>query len=157
MLSWAEQLENCSNYFLENYSPDSPLMVQLRDATGAILASPEFLPIDRDAVRQMHDLLNPTRPGNIWELVLEIRDSAHMVAELIGIVNWDLFYPMDSEKEMVDVSGSVARRKELGISSVFAVVVFNDDIEREESLKSVSIKIRMNSSYVHFTSDYKEP
>lgn len=157
MRDWADQLDNCSTYFLEHYSPDSPLVVQLRSATGTLLTSSQFLPIDRAMLQEVYDLLDPYQPGNVWELVRGVRDGARAVKNLIGVVDWDLFYPMESEADMIKVSGSVARRKELGMSSVFAVVVFNEDIERQDQLKRVSIKIRMNSSYVHVTDDYKEP
>ena len=41
--------------------------------------------------------LNDSAPGNLWEVVTEIRDVAAGVYNVLNRFDWNVFYPLDTE------------------------------------------------------------
>ncbi len=124
---WAEQIANCSNDFLVNFPPNSTQASNARTLVALLLdnstttndtrmtqllgnnssqASLILLNLGLAQLRQnvsvdnleyMQGLLNETAPGNIWEVVTNVRDVADAVHDMLSRFDWDVFYPMPDE------------------------------------------------------------
>lgn len=111
ILEWMEQIDNCSQYFLENTNASDPNIV----ATRTVLSNFTYI----DAARQIHDFLDEDNPNNLWHTLEDISATSESIQRSIRYVDWDIFYPINSEEELLEIAGNEAKQKELGISSVF--------------------------------------
>ena len=59
--------------------------------------------------------------------------------------------PMESEEELVNLAENYTLQKDYNITTVAAGIVFDDTSER-----TASVRIRMNSTYVHDTTLIRE-
>lgn len=154
ILQWLEMIDNCSTYFTNQNPPDSDLVKQFRATLNNPLVS-GLSGIDNNTLSTLNTLLKPNSPNNIWNLTKELHMYVEFIEEVVNLVDWNVYYPVDSEDEMTTISLDPDLQKKLGITTVFAGIVFNEDID-DDPLYNVTIKIRMNSTYVHDTSIVKE-
>ena len=70
------------------------------------------------------------------------------VESYIDFVDWDVFHGVQSEEEIEDWAGSFSRVRAANYSYILAGLVFPDAAEDATDL---TIKIRMNTTYVHET------
>lgn len=150
ILEWMEQIDNCSKYFLQNTNASDPTIVTIRSILSNFSDNSDI-----DAVRQMQDLLDENNPNNLWHILEDVSATSESIQKSIRYVDWDIFYPINSEEELLQIAENQAKQKELGISSVFGAVVFSDTVN-EKPLRNVTMAIRMNSTYVHETNRLKE-
>ena len=61
--------------------------------------------------------------------------------------------PMESEEELVDLAADYDQQKDHNITTVAAGIVFDDTSDPE---RTASVRIRMNSTYVHDTTLIRE-
>ncbi len=117
---WSQQIANCSDEFLTNFPPDSSQANTSRTVVNALLGenvtglSP-FYPalqliqanLSTDNLVFLQGLLNNSAPGNIWEIVTNIRDVATVIHDLLDRFDWDVFYPVSTEGELEILSYNV--------------------------------------------------
>lgn len=115
ILDWMEQIDNCSQYFLENTNASDPNIV----ATRNILKNISLANTNSDTVQQLYDLLDEDNPNNLWHILEDISATSESIQKSIRYVDWDIFYPINSEEELLQIAKNQAKQKELGISSVF--------------------------------------
>lgn len=106
---------------------------------------------------QAKSLLDPNSQDSIWEIVGFISNTSLSILDQINGVDWEIFTPVTSEAEMVELSSNYLGQKKRGISTVFAGVVMEDFVTSHDGqLQSVTLRIRMNSTYVHDTTLLRE-
>ena len=71
--------------------------------------------------------------------------------EQIAYFDWNMFYGVDNETELEDYAANYAKVQAEGFTYIFAGVVFPDITDDQAELKNVTVKIRMNTTYVHET------
>ena len=114
ILDWMEQIDNCSQYFLQNTNATDPNIVVIRTILNSSLPN-----TNSGAVRQIYDLLDEDNPNNLWHILEDISATSESIQNSIRYVDWDIFYPINSEEELLQIAENQAKQKELGISSVF--------------------------------------
>lgn len=120
VLRWTMQVRNCSQYFLEHYPPSSPDVVALQNTIQSLLSIPTLPANVRETLWQAQDMLDPGLPGNIWAVLIEMRDVSEMVDEILGKFDWDVFWPVHSEQEILDLASNTTAQRQRGMTSVFA-------------------------------------
>lgn len=114
-----QQIDNCSTAFVTLNPPDGELVEQV----DAYLNTPLFSSLsglDKTTVEGLQSLLDYGSSNNIWNRTEELHEYIGVIEEYIRVVDWDIFYPVDSEQDMIDISFDKNLQKELGMSSVFA-------------------------------------
>ena len=109
---WAWQIANCSDLFLTNFPPYSSRVNQTRQLIDFLLGDASSLPspdalnqllqnvsFDRSTLEAAQRSLNVSAPGNVWEVVTNIRDIAEEVYNMLDRFDWNIFYPLNSEGE----------------------------------------------------------
>ena len=106
---WAWQIANCSDLFLTNFPPNSTQVNQTRQLIDYLLSGTTSLPsgavdqllqnisINTATLEAAQRSLNDSAPGNLWEVVTEIRDVAEGIYDMLDRFDWNVFYPLDSE------------------------------------------------------------
>ena len=173
-MDWSGQVANCSQFFLDNFPPDSPQVEQARQlidlmlaanpgTLGSIPTSPinqlsNNITITNDSLYKAKKLLNESAPNNIWEIMTNVHDQAAGIHDALAKLDWDIFMPMPSEEAMEDLAADYAEQERKGITHVFAGVVFDKNLppEMTPDLTHTTVKIRMNSTFVHDTTAYRE-
>ena len=120
ILSWTRQIRNCSQYFLEHYPPYSPDVVTLRNTIHTLLSLPALPANARQTLEQADDMLNPDKPDNIWLLLQQMQYIAERVEEVLAGFDWDVFWPVDSQQEILDLASNATAQLARGMNSVFA-------------------------------------
>ena len=151
VLHLADQVDTCSQYFLQHFPQNKTSAALLR---SSLLQTPSLLGNYSDFLY----LLDPQHPLNLWEQLEQASEIAQETQQVLGTVDWDFFLPVASSLQMEQLAANFSQQKEKGISLVFAGVTFPDDIEQQQHpLKNVTISIRMNSTFVHETDVLREP
>lgn len=115
----------------------------------------DLLPnISLDALKNVQDLLNISKPNNLWSIMSTIHNLSISIRDSVSKFDWDVFLPMENETELEKLAGDYQRQNEMGITYVVAGIVFEPNIPVE--FKKTTIKIRTNFSSVIDTSQYKE-
>ena len=73
------------------------------------------------------------------------------VKKQIAIVDWDMFYGVPNETVLEQWAADYAKVQDNNFTYIFAGVVFPDIPDKSEDLREVTVKIRMNTTYVHET------
>ncbi len=122
---WAEQIANCSDEFLINFPPNSSqanfsrllVAVLLGDnvtvddfTINNVTVDSQTLKAQLDRLRAnssvdnlefLRGLLNESAPGNIWEVVTNVRDIAVVIHDFLDRFNWDVFYPVPDQSTYI--------------------------------------------------------
>ena len=150
ILHLADQVDTCSQYFLQHFPQNETSATLLRDS---LLQTPSLAGNYSDLLY----LFEPKRPQNIWEQIELASEIAQDTQQVLATIDWDFFLPVASSLQMEQLAANISQQKEKGISIVFAGVTFPDDIEQQQHpLKNVTISIRMNSTFVHETDILRE-
>ncbi len=118
---WAEQIANCSDEFLINFPPNSSQANYSRVSVALLLGDnvtvddftinnvtidgqnlinrldPLRANLSVDNLEFLRGLLNESAPGNIWEVVTNVRDIAVVIHDFLDRFNWDVFYPVPDQ------------------------------------------------------------
>ena len=174
VMDWAGQIANCSQFFLNNFPPNSPQVNQARQlidfmleanagSIGTIPASQfnslgQNITITNQSLLNAKTLLNDSAPGNIWEVMTNIHDQAKDIHDSLATIDWDFFMPMPTEEAMEELATDYAAQERKGITHIIAGVVFSKDLPSEmtPNLTNVTVKIRMNSTFVHDTTVFRQ-
>lgn len=119
LLTVLEQIDNCSTSFVTDNPPDGELAEQLE----AYLNSPLFSTLsglNQATLESLQSLLVIGSSNNIWNRTEELHEYIVLIEKYIHVIDWDVFYPVNSEDEMIGISFDKGLQKELGMSSVFA-------------------------------------
>lgn len=168
IMEWAGEVANCSDYFLDNFPPYSQPINTTRESLATLTAGQynvsalqtlfpglaRNLSLDNDSLAQAQTLLDPEAPGNVWETVSQIRDAAQGIHDALAMFDWDVYLPMNSSQALEELAADYDWQQRLNISYLAAGIVFDDGIDY--GVTNVSVKIRMNFSVVHDTSEFKE-
>lgn len=73
------------------------------------------------------------------------------VKGLLAKVDWDMFYGVENETEMEKWAADYSLVQKANFTYIFAGVVFPDIPTDPVDLRNVTVKIRMNTTYVHET------
>ena len=71
-------------------------------------------------------------------------------------VDWDVFLPVETERRMEELAGDYNWQQANNISFVAAGIVFTDLPQEDVPLTTATFKIRMNSTFVHDTTTFRE-
>ena len=112
-------IDNCSTYFANQNPPESDVVKQFRAALNSPLVS-GLSGIDNDTLSTLNTLLKPNSPNNIWNLTKELHMYVELIEEVANLVDWNVYYPVDTEDEMTTISLDTDLQKKLGITTVFA-------------------------------------
>ena len=112
-------IDNCSTYFANQNPPDSDLVKQFRATLNSPFVS-SLSGIDNDTLSTLNTLLKPNSPNNIWNLTKELHMYVEFIEEIVNLVDWNVYYPVESEKEMTRISFDPDLQEKLGITTVFA-------------------------------------
>jgi ABC-type multidrug transport system ATPase subunit len=180
ILKLLKQVDNCTDFFLENVGPNNTYVNNVRNAIDLLNSAPNNLTNGNTAVMNIvkaltnsssldvtsgninsslvtvRNLLDVDNPNNIWAVLTGVKETSATIQENIQMIDWDIFYPTDSEEDLVSLAFDKTRQSSLNISSVFAGIVFNNDIDNGD-LRNVSMSIRMNVTFVHETNELKSP
>jgi ABC-type multidrug transport system fused ATPase/permease subunit len=96
----------------------------------------------------LRGLFNDTAPNNLWSLLRQLRHSLDDVRDNIELVDWDFFHPVENEQELEEWAANYDRVRAANFSYILAGFVFQNALEGSTDL---TIKIRMNTTYVHET------
>ena len=77
--------------------------------------------------------------------------SLQYILDTLALFDWDIFMPMESEEDLVNLAEDYDRQKDNNITTVAAGIVFDNTTER-----IASVRIRMNSTYIHDTTLIRE-
>ena len=120
LLDTLVQIDNCSTQFVNQNPPDGEVANRFRE----YLSDPTVLSLSGANSQMLTNLTNSLfkigSPNNIWNLTEELHENVLMLEEASNLIDWDVFYPVESEEEMVRISFDKDLQKELGMSSVFA-------------------------------------
>lgn len=169
VMDWAGQIANCSQFFLDNFPPNSSQVNQARQLidlmlevnAGSIANIPAYqfnnlgqnITITNQSLLNAKTLLNESAPGNIWEVMTNIHDQAEGIHDSLATIDWDFFMPTPTEEAMEELAANYAAQERKGITHIAAGLVFSKDLppEMTPNLTNVTVKIRMNSTFVHDT------
>ncbi len=112
-------VDNCSSSFVTDNPPDSDLITQLDNYINNPLVD-TLSGISQNTLGQLQALLQDGSSNNIWNRTAVLHDNIVLIEEYINLVDWDVFYPVDTEEDMIDISFNKDRQLDLGMSSVFA-------------------------------------
>ncbi len=125
--------------------------------SGAIDLSLLTPNVSLDTMLKARDLLNSSNPRNIWKIMTTLHNVSTSVENGLSQFNWDVFIPMEDEETLETFYEDHQRQKELGITYILAGVIFDSlELNSSHSAKTGRMRIRMNSSAVHSTLNYKE-
>lgn len=119
LLDMLEQIDNCSSTFANDNPPDGPLV----EALQSYLNTPIFNTLsgaNQSVLTRLESLLESGSPDNIWNRTEELHEYVTLIEKYVGLVDWDVFYPVDSEDHIINISFDKELQKDLGMSSVFA-------------------------------------
>ena len=77
--------------------------------------------------------------------------SLQYILDTLALFDWDIFMPMESEEDLVNLAEDYDRQKDNNITTVAAGIVFDNTSET-----TASVRIRMNSTYIHDTTLIRE-
>ena len=173
-MDWAGQVANCSQFFLDNFPPNSTQVEQARQLidllltlnSGAVGSIPAYqfnelaqnITLNNNTLLNARTLLNESAPGNIWEIMTRVHEESSSIHDSLATFDWDVFLPLPTEEAMEDLAANYTEQERRGISHIIAGVVFDKDLppEMTSDLKNTTVKIRMNSTFVHDTTVYRE-
>ena len=118
VLTWLRQIDNCSQFFLENTNSSSPVIEAIRNYTAAI---------DDPTIKQVNQLLDPKNPDNLWHELAQVSTTSQEIQGKLLRMDWDIFYPVESQEKLVELATNVWMQKELNITSVFAGKGMSED------------------------------
>lgn len=75
------------------------------------------------------------------------------ILSTLALFDWDIFMPRENEKELVDLAEDYDLQKDHNITTVAAGIVFDETSDPE---RTASVRIRMNSTYIHDTTLIRE-
>ena len=154
ILSWTTQINNCSTFFLDKYPRDSSDIASLRNGTAALLASPTPLTEkSREQLTEVNKLLDPDNPKNLWVLLERAKAASASTKHLLSQFDWDVFKPVASEEEMERRARTTLPVLTRGNDTVFGGVAFQGNMSSIERPKVVSFSLRLNTTFVHDTSE----
>ena len=119
LLNMLEQIDNCSATFVNQNPPNGDLASQL----DAVINNPlvgTLTGLDQNTLSNLQSLLEVGSPSNIWNRTEQLHKYVVLIEQYVGLVDWDIFVPMDTEDELIDISFDKELQTEMGISSVFA-------------------------------------
>ena len=114
VLNWMKQIDNCTDYFLNNINESNVDIV--RDYTGRILKTQP----NNSNIQLIHDLVDVNSSNNIWNILHRVQSASENIQATIRLIDWDIFYPVENEQELVKLASNVSLQNEKGISFVFA-------------------------------------
>ena len=173
-MDWSGQVANCSQFFLDNFPPNSTQVEQARQLIDLLLAAnsgavgtiPAYqfnelgqnISLNNDSLLHAKALLNESTPGNIWEIMTRVHEESAGIHDALATFDWDVFLPLPSEEAMEELASDYAEQEKREISHIVAGVVFDKDLPSEmtSDLTNTTVKIRMNSTFVHDTTVYRE-
>lgn len=174
VMEWSGQVANCTQFFLDNFPPDSPQVVRTRQVIDALVAANDGtafplpasslnnvgqnITITNQSLIRAKTLLNESAPGNIWETVTRVHEQAASIHDSLAIFDWDVFLPLPTEEAMEEMAADYTQQKRKGISHIIAGVVFDENLPAEMTpdLTNTTVKIRMNFSFVHDTTAFRK-
>lgn len=56
--------------------------------------------LNNDSLVEAQQLLNLNNPANVWAVMTEVHDTAAEIADLLSMVDWQMFMPVESEEVM---------------------------------------------------------
>lgn len=118
VLTWLRQIDNCSQFFLENTNSSSPVIEAIRNYTAAI---------DDPTIKQVNQLLDPKNPDNLWHELAQVSTTSQEIQGKLLRMDWDIFYPVESQEKLVELATNMWMQKELNITSVFAGKEMSED------------------------------
>ena len=119
LLNMLEQVDNCSATFVGQNPPNGDLASQLDTIINNPLLG-TLSGLDQSTLSNLESLLEVGSPRNIWNRTEELHEYVVLIEQYVGVVDWDVFLPIDTEEEVIDISFDKDLQTELGISSVFA-------------------------------------
>lgn len=173
-MDWSGQVANCSQFFLDNFPPNSTQVEQARQlidllltansgVIGSIPASQfnelgQNITITNESLLNAKKLLNDSAPGNIWEIMTRVHKESAAIHNTLATFDWDVFLPLPTEEAMEDLAGNYTEQERRQITHIVAGVVFDKNLPAEmtSDLTNTTVKIRMNSTFVHDTTKYRE-
>ena len=173
-MDWSGQVANCSQFFLDNFPPDSPQIVQARQLIDLLLQANEGavgtipvsqlnnigqnITINEESLLDAKRLLNESAPGNIWEIMTVVHNQSAAIHDVLATFDWDVFLPLPSEEAMEALAADYTEQDRRRITHIAAGVVFDENLppEMTPDLTNATFKIRMNSTFVHDTTAYRE-
>jgi hypothetical protein len=174
VMDWSGQVANCTQFFLDNFPPNSTQVDQARQLidllltanSGAVGTIPAYqlnelgqnISLNNDSLLNAKTLLNESAPGNIWEKMTMVHEKSADIHDSLATFDWDVFLPLPSEKAMEDLAANYTEQERRQITHIVAGVVFDKDLPTEmtSDLTNTTVKIRMNSTFVHDTTAYRE-
>ena len=114
--------------------------------------------ITKESLLNAKTLLNDSAPGNIWEIMTRVHKESASIHDALATFDWDVFLPLPTEEAMEDLASNYTEQKRRQITHIVAGVVFDKDLPAEmtSDLTNTTVKIRMNSTFVHDTTEYRE-
>ena len=174
VMDLAGQIANCSQFFLDNFPPNSSQVEQVRQlidilltanngAVGSIPANRfnelgQNITITNESLLNAKTLLNDSAPGNIWEIMTQVHEGSASIHDSLATFDWDVFLPLPNEEAMEALAANYTEQERRKITHIAAGVVFDKDLPAEmtSDLTNTTVKIRMNSTFVHDTTVYRE-
>ena len=173
-MEWSGQVANCSQFFLDNFPPDSPQIVQARQIIDLLLQANEGavgtipvsqlnslgqnITITNQSLLDAKTLLNESAPGNIWEVMTVVHDESAAIHDTLATFDWNVFMPLPTEEAMEALAADYEEQERKGITHIAAGVVFDENLppKMTPDLTNATFKIRMNSTFVHDTTAFRE-
>ena len=173
-MDWSGQVANCSQFFLDNFPPNSSQVEQARQLidlllavnSGAVGTIPAYqfnelgqnISLNDESLLNAKALLNESTPGNIWEIMTRVHEVSANIHDALATFDWDVFLPLPSEEAMEELAGNYVEQERREITHIIGGVVFDKDLPAEmtSDLTNTTVKIRMNSTFVHDTTVYRE-
>ena len=174
VMDWTGQVANCSQFFLDNFPPDSPQVEQARQLidlmlsanSGPLASIPasqlnqfgQNITITNESLMNAKKLLNESAPGNIWEIMTLVHDQAAGIHDTLATFDWDVFLPLPTEEAMEELAADYGEQERRGITHIAAGLVFDKNLppEMNPNITDTTVKIRMNSTFVHDTTTFRE-
>ena len=151
LLDTLELVDNCSSTFVTDNPPDSDLIGQLDTYINNPLVD-TLSGVSQTTLSRLQALLEDGSPNNIWNRTADLHDNIVLIEEYIYLVDWDVFYPVGSENDMINISFNKNLQKDLGISSVFAGV--SHDYHMTCHMTCTTVIISRDSNNYHTTQHY---
>ena len=174
IMDWSGQVANCSQFFLDNFPPNSSQVEQVRQLidflltanNGAVGSIPAYqfnelgqnITITNESLLNAKTLLNESAPGNIWEIMTRVHRESASIHDTLATFDWDVFVPLPTEEAMEALAANYTEQKRRSITHIAAGVVFDKNLpsEMNPNITNTTVKIRMNSTFVHDTTTFRE-
>lgn len=115
ILDWLRQIDNCSTLFVDNTNSSDGFFDNLRTAVSNLLQTR-----DDPNLLLVYDLINPSSPTNIWNILEYVSNTSRSIQDQLQLLDWDIFYPVESSDKLVKLASDFGLQKELNITAVFA-------------------------------------